>query len=49
MATFELTEEEWIEQSKHNSEEMSFFMEQLGDALSENRPDDEKNPDDEEL
>ena len=45
--TFELTEEEWIEQSKQNSEEMSFFMNQLGDALSETPPDDQQSPDDE--
>lgn len=31
---FELTEEQWTEQAKQNQEEMSFFMHQLGDALS---------------
>lgn len=30
---FELTEEEWVEQAKQNSEEMSYFMHQLGDAF----------------
>lgn len=31
---FELTEEQWVEQAKQNQEEMSFFMHQLDDALS---------------
>lgn len=31
---FELTDEQWAEQAKQNREEMSFFMHQLGDALS---------------
>ena len=30
---FELTEEEWVEQAKRNSEEMNHFMMQLSDAL----------------
>ncbi|MFT5304174.1 MAG: hypothetical protein ACI814_004999 [Mariniblastus sp.] len=30
---FELTEEEWLEQSKRNKEEMGFFMHQLDEAL----------------
>lgn len=31
---FELTEQQWVEQAKQNREDMSFFMYQLGDALS---------------
>jgi len=30
---FELSEEEWIEQARRNSEEMNFFMDAIGDAL----------------
>ena len=37
---FELTEQQWVAQAKQNSEEISFFMEQLGDALTELPPDD---------
>jgi hypothetical protein len=36
--SFELTEGEWIEQAKQNSEEINYFMHQLGDALRENYP-----------
>ena len=31
---FELTQEQWVAQAKQNSEEMTFFMHQLGDALN---------------
>ncbi|EMI18845.1 hypothetical protein RMSM_04234 [Rhodopirellula maiorica SM1] len=37
---FELTEEQWIEQSRQNRDEMNFFMTQLGDALDNAPPDD---------
>ena len=38
---FELTQEQWVEQAKQNSEEMTFFMHQLGDALN-NAPTDQE-------
>ena len=40
---FELTEEEWAEQARHNSDEMNHFMHQLVDVLTqhENAADDE--------
>jgi hypothetical protein len=41
---FELTEEEWAEQARHNSEEMTHFMHQLGDAI-ESQPQDESDDD----
>ena len=31
---FELTEQQWADQAKQNQEEISFFMYQIGDALS---------------
>lgn len=34
---FELTEEQWIEQANQNREEIQYFMEQLSDALDENK------------
>ena len=37
---FELTEDDWQEQAKHNQEEMHFFMAQLGDALAQQPMDD---------
>ena len=48
---FELTEQEWAEQAKHNSEEMEYFMRALGDAieggaLDEQALDDEDSPND---
>ena len=36
---FELTEEQWIEQSRENQHELQFFMTQLGDALENQPPD----------
>lgn len=36
---FELTEEQWREQSQQNQQEMQFFMTQLGDALGNGPPD----------
>ncbi len=41
---FELTEEQWVEQAKQNSEEMTYFMHQLGDGLSDKSPDDDQEP-----
>lgn len=38
---FVLTEEEWIEQKRRNSEELSHFMAQLGDALQTIDPEEE--------
>ena len=32
---FQLTEEQWLEQSKQNREEIEFFMHQIADALSD--------------
>jgi hypothetical protein len=42
---FELTQEQWVEQAKQNSEEMTYFMHQLGDALSDKSPDEDEEPD----
>jgi len=36
---FELTKEQWIEQTKQNGEEIHYFMEQLTDALNESDSD----------
>ncbi|KAA1257984.1 hypothetical protein LF1_04750 [Rubripirellula obstinata] len=33
--SFELTEEQWLEQAKQNQDEIHHFMSQLGDALTE--------------
>jgi hypothetical protein len=38
---FELTDEQWAQQSRHNSEEMSHFMLQLGDAIENQEGSDE--------
>jgi len=35
---FELTEDEWRDQARQNSEEMNHFMAQLGDALDDLPP-----------
>ena len=35
---FELTEEQSVEQARQNSEEMNYFMFQIGDALTEIMP-----------
>jgi len=42
---FELTEEQWVEQAKQNSEEMTYFMHQIDDTLSDESPDDDAAPD----
>lgn len=42
---FELTEEQWFEQAKQNSEEISFFMHQLGDALNRAPTDEQESGD----
>ena len=34
--TFQLSDQQWIEQAKQNREEIKYFMEQLSDALNEN-------------
>ena len=41
---FELTEEEWIEQAKRNSDEMSHFMLQASDALNSQERDADQDP-----
>lgn len=42
---FELTEVQYAEQAKQNSEEMNYFMFQIGDALTDIAPeDDEREP-----
>jgi hypothetical protein len=43
--TFELSEEEWVEQARRNNDEMGFFMHAIGDAL-ENGALDREEPDD---
>jgi hypothetical protein len=40
-----LTQEQWVEQAKQNSEEMTFFMHQLGDALNNAPADQEESGD----
>ena len=39
---FELTEEQFVEQAKQNSEEMNYFMFQIGDALTDISPEDDE-------
>lgn len=45
--TFELTQEEYLEQARQNQEEMAFFMARLGDALSHSSGDNDLTSSDE--